>query len=59
MSQTSKYAKYIHVTYNGNMKAPGYSSYISPNPIGKYINIMRILVAEKDCILQGLSLSSL
>jgi hypothetical protein len=41
------------------MKAPGYSSYISPNPIGKYINIMRILVAEKDCILQGLSLSSL
>ena len=24
MSQTSKYAKYIHVTFNGNMKAPDY-----------------------------------
>jgi len=41
------------------MKAPDYSSYISPKSIGKYINIMTNLVAEKDCILQGLSLSSL
>jgi hypothetical protein len=24
MSQTSKYAKYIHVTFNGNMEAPDY-----------------------------------
>ena len=57
MSQISKYAKYINVTYSGNMKAPNYSSDISLNP--KYRNIMTILVAEKDCILQGLSLSSL
>jgi hypothetical protein len=26
ISQTSKYAKYINVTFNGNMKAPDYSS---------------------------------
>jgi len=41
------------------MKTPDYSSHIRPNPIGKYINVMTILVSEKDCILQGLSLSSL
>ena len=29
--------------------------YMSPNPIGKYINVMTIVVAEKDRILQGLS----
>jgi len=26
MSQTSKYAKYIHGTFNGNIKAPDNSS---------------------------------
>jgi len=26
VSQTSKYAKYIHVTFKGNMKATDYSS---------------------------------
>jgi len=29
MSQTSKYAKYIHVTFNGNMEATDYIHHVS------------------------------
>ena len=29
MSQTSKYAKYIHATFNGSMEATDYNSHVS------------------------------